>query len=395
MSFAVVPAALGAGVLTLLWTWAAVSLSLGLGIDGRPLSRNAPLSFGDWRGLVAVAAYAPLLLWGPLLGGVTISYWRRRRRRRSLEFRQLHACPPGYPACSGQAWQSAVLTVSFDGRVRVVTVLRSAAALLLVADSYLRTVFVLVGAALALALGIVDFTVLSLVVTAGCPLGRRRSSGWCLSAARCWWAWCRRCGRSRVSRRRPCWRLSSGMALPVLRPAGRSAGERWRGFFCTCSQVPLSCGAVLGLIALAGSWWTLPAAAATLAGTLLAGRLLAYLAPVLLGPSYAERLQRLEADAARATERNRIAREIHDSVGHALSVVTVQASAARRLIGRDPAFAEDALGDHRGGLAPGSRRARRHARACCVTRRTRRGGGARTRPGLPRRAPHRWPVLRG
>jgi hypothetical protein len=39
------------------------------------------LSFGDWRGLVAVAAYAPLLLWGPLLGGVTMSYWRRRRRR--------------------------------------------------------------------------------------------------------------------------------------------------------------------------------------------------------------------------------------------------------------------------------------------------------------------------
>ena len=33
------------------------------------------MSFGDWRGLVAVAAYAPLLLWGPLLGGVTISYW--------------------------------------------------------------------------------------------------------------------------------------------------------------------------------------------------------------------------------------------------------------------------------------------------------------------------------
>ena len=62
-----------------------------------------------------------------------------------------------------------MLTVSFDGRVRVVTVLRSAAALLLVADSYLRTVFVLVGAALALALGIVDFTVLSLVATAGVP----------------------------------------------------------------------------------------------------------------------------------------------------------------------------------------------------------------------------------
>jgi hypothetical protein len=75
---AVIPAALGAGVLTLLWTWTAVSLSLGLGVDGRPRLQDAPLSFGDWRGLVAVAAYAPLLLWGPLLGAVTMSYWRRR-----------------------------------------------------------------------------------------------------------------------------------------------------------------------------------------------------------------------------------------------------------------------------------------------------------------------------
>jgi hypothetical protein len=76
---AVVPAALGAAVLTLLWTWTAVSLSLGLRVDGRPRLQEAPLSFGDWQGLVAVAAYAPLLLWGPLLGAVTISYWRRRR----------------------------------------------------------------------------------------------------------------------------------------------------------------------------------------------------------------------------------------------------------------------------------------------------------------------------
>lgn len=76
---AVVPAALGAAVLTLLWTWTAVSISLGLRIDGRPQLQDAPLSFGDWQGLVAVIAYAPLLLWGPLLGAVTISYWRRRR----------------------------------------------------------------------------------------------------------------------------------------------------------------------------------------------------------------------------------------------------------------------------------------------------------------------------
>jgi hypothetical protein len=77
--FAVGPAAAGATVLTLLWTWAAISLSLGLRLDGRPSPVDAPLSLGDWKGLVAVAAYAPLLLWGPLLGAVTISYWRRRR----------------------------------------------------------------------------------------------------------------------------------------------------------------------------------------------------------------------------------------------------------------------------------------------------------------------------
>ena len=76
---AVVPAALGAAVLTLLWTWMAVSMSLGLRLDGRPQAAAAPVSFGDWKGLVAVAAYAPLLLWGPLLGAVTISYARRRR----------------------------------------------------------------------------------------------------------------------------------------------------------------------------------------------------------------------------------------------------------------------------------------------------------------------------
>lgn len=82
-SVATVLASLGATVLTLLWTWVAVSFSLGRRIDGGPLTSNAVLSFGDWQGVVAVVAYAPLLLWGPLLGGVTISYWKRRRRGRT------------------------------------------------------------------------------------------------------------------------------------------------------------------------------------------------------------------------------------------------------------------------------------------------------------------------
>jgi len=48
-------------------------------------------------------------------------------------------------------------------------VLRSAPALLLAPESWLRMVFVLTGAALALALGIADFTIVSLVATAGTP----------------------------------------------------------------------------------------------------------------------------------------------------------------------------------------------------------------------------------
>jgi hypothetical protein len=55
-------------------------MGLGLRVDGRPQAADAPPGFGDWQGLVAVAAYAPLLLWGPLLGAVTVSYWKRRHR---------------------------------------------------------------------------------------------------------------------------------------------------------------------------------------------------------------------------------------------------------------------------------------------------------------------------
>jgi hypothetical protein len=78
---AAVPAACGAIVLTALWTWTAITLALGRRIDGRSPADGGPLSFHDWQGVLAVTAYAPLLLWGPLLGALTISYWRRRAWR--------------------------------------------------------------------------------------------------------------------------------------------------------------------------------------------------------------------------------------------------------------------------------------------------------------------------
>jgi signal transduction histidine kinase len=73
------------------------------------------------------------------------------------------------------------------------------------------------------------------------------------------------------------------------------------------------------------------------------GALFARLAPVLLGPSPADRLARLERRTELLMERNRLARELHDSVGHALTVTTLQAAAAVRLLDSDPEFARRAL----------------------------------------------------
>lgn len=74
-----------------------------------------------------------------------------------------------------------------------------------------------------------------------------------------------------------------------------------------------------------------------------AGKLLARWVPVLLGPAPEDRLAAAERRAAELVVRNRLARELHDSVGHALSAVTLQAGAARRVLDRDPEFVRRAL----------------------------------------------------
>ncbi len=206
--------------------------------------------------------------------------------------------------------------------------------------TYLRAVFVLIGAALALALGVADFTLLALAVGAGVPVWAVVLIGIVIVG-----------GPLSVGAL-PAARQVEGVAAQALLgvrfaggPPGPAIGWRQRRrtlgwFLLHIGAGAVAVAAVVGDIGLAGSWWTLPAAAATALLVMVLGRLLAALAPALLGPSYAERLATV---AARAGERNRIARELHDSIGHALSLVTVQASAARKVIGRDPAFAEQAL----------------------------------------------------
>ncbi len=73
------------------------------------------------------------------------------------------------------------------------------------------------------------------------------------------------------------------------------------------------------------------------------GVVAARLAERVLGPSPAELLAEAERRADALAERNRLARELHDSVGHALSIVTVQAAAAGRVLEGDPEFVRQAL----------------------------------------------------
>jgi signal transduction histidine kinase len=126
---------------------------------------------------------------------------------------------------------------------------------------------------------------------------------------------------------------------------------------CACVWLPmiaydLSCAA-LGrvpihepIMTIERSHWAyallVPLLLLALYGTVVGlGALITALARRMLGPSVAERLAALEERTEQLLERTRIARELHDSIGHALTVAVVQAGAARAA--GNPEFTDRAL----------------------------------------------------
>ncbi|MEU3746027.1 MULTISPECIES: histidine kinase [Streptomyces] len=100
-------------------------------------------------------------------------------------------------------------------------------------------------------------------------------------------------------------------------------------------------------VRVSGGWesWVVGLCCLLLAATVCAGvtKALRWSAPRLLGPSSAERLALAAERELRLAERNRLAHELHDSIGHTLTTTTIQAAVAGELMSADPAAARAAL----------------------------------------------------
>ncbi|GAA2269885.1 histidine kinase [Glycomyces scopariae] len=173
--------------------------------------------------------------------------------------------------------------------------------------------------------------------------------------------------------RRASVRLANGLlstGLPAPRRPRRSASAAWLvawtiagGFLAAAVSLALF---TLGLLVVwlndggtvifgsevtiapgADGTWTLAAAvgAALAAVYLCAGyeALMRRIAALLLGPGLAERLAAAEADADQAAARNRLARDLHDSIGHTLTASTIQAAVAKQAMESDPESARRAI----------------------------------------------------
>lgn len=100
-------------------------------------------------------------------------------------------------------------------------------------------------------------------------------------------------------------------------------------------------------VRVSGGWssWVVAAVCLLLAAAVCVWvtKTLRWLAPRLLGPSAAERLALAAERELLLAERNRIAHELHDSIGHTLTAATIQAAVAGEVLSADPAAARAAM----------------------------------------------------
>ncbi|MFF2630181.1 sensor histidine kinase [Kitasatospora griseola] len=181
-------------------------------------------------------------------------------------------------------------------------------------------------------------------------------------------------GLPRITRRA----LTAGarrlLAVPLPEvPAGPAGGGRWRTPLWLVTQVALGWIGGLGCLLLfvagvslpgnwlggearlswsgrsvqvAGGWSWVVAAVCLLLVPVLCATVsggLRRLALPLLGPSAAERLALSAERERRLAERNRLAHELHDSIGHTLTATTIQAAVAGEVLAADPVAARAAL----------------------------------------------------
>ncbi|MDA2807294.1 sensor histidine kinase [Nocardiopsis suaedae] len=263
-------------------------------------------------------------------------------------------------------------------------ILRAAAAPLVSARTYTRWVYLVLGGALFTPFFIAVFVLMSLVTPWGPTPGSDQSGlggeGYIGTAVAALLGGATgfipgvHAAQSQVARS-----LLGGPLADEPRLAGADWRTRVRGAcwlallfavglgVCLATMVVLTDAASLALIPLFGSapdlgqriilvdWspsgaerWAAPFAGAGLLvlfvyAVALLGAGASRLARPFLGASAADRLAAVRARAADLGERNRLAAELHDSIGHALSVVALQAGAASRVIERDPEFARGAL----------------------------------------------------
>lgn len=129
--------------------------------------------------------------------------------------------------------------------------------------------------------------------------------------------------------------LASGVlfVMGIALPGNWIGGEARLSLFGTSFQA-------------SGGWsWVAGAVCIVLAVAIcvLVTKALRWSAPRLLGPSAAERLALAAEREMLLAERNRIAHELHDSIGHTLTAATIQAAVAGEMLSADPAAARAAM----------------------------------------------------